>query len=339
MSKLKLMKREDLEKVFEPWENIFHRDVEVGGSSKVNFELDSADNVPDVPHVSINGEKFPMTTEALAETSRAVQFPVPYANRCPSEVLFYNLHYLFSGGASGKARFFLKNNKVVGCREGQPNYQTNLQILENVEKAISLEEILGYSQSTISMQKSGFSVVVNRSFEPVSGDSLFGGIDIFNSISGDYAVEIAPFIFRQVCSNGMIVSEHVGRFTRSKDEEFSVWAQNSAKSALEKIDGEFGRIGKMVEIGIEGDPTSTLRSLFRKFNIPVRTQEEIVGEALVMNNGDGPRTMYDLWNSITRVATHSSKLSFMSSRGLKMVASDMTKLISLCPTCHQLCEN
>ena len=147
-----------------------------------------------------------------------------------------------------------------------------------MEKAIGDEEILGYNPPEISKGHSVFSLVINRSFEPVTGDAFFGGIEVQNSLDGERCIEIAPFVFRQFCANGMIVSENIGRFKRLQDENFDLWAQGSTRRSLQQIDSTFTRIRKLTEVGVEDNTENTLRSIFVKFQIPTKIQKEIVGE-------------------------------------------------------------
>jgi len=339
MPELTLMKRDELEKIFEPCENILHKDVELGGNAKIRFRLTDVEKVQNVPHISINGEEYPLTSSALLEAARTVGVPQAYANRCPSEMIFPHLEHWFGLGGSGKARFFLQNNIVIGCTANTPSYHTNMEILDNVEKVLKSEEILGYHNPSSSLDHSVFSIIVNRNFEAITGDRLFGGIEVQNSVIGERSIEIAPFIFRQVCTNGMIVSESIGRWSRKGDENFGLWAQSATTGSVQRIEGEFHRIKKLTEVPVGERADNTLRSLFLKFGIPTRTQKEIVGEAASMNAGEGPKTMYDIWNSVTRVATHSPKLSLSSARELRCVAGDLVREVSICDHCGSLYES
>jgi hypothetical protein len=333
---LKLMERDELSTALEPFENISHIDMEVGGIKRVHFDLEQVDNVPDVPVITLYGKKYPITSEALNEMAGVGGITQAYARKCPMDVLFYNLEYWWGPAGSGKARFLVKDDKVISCVEGHPMYVTNQQLLESVEKAIGTERILGYANPEIFKAHSVFAVIVNHSFEAVSGDPLFGGIEIQNSLNGAQSIEIAPFVYRQICANGMIVPESIGRFKRSNDENCNLWAQQATKSSLEKIESTFTRIRKLSEVELSKDPANTLQSLFLQFGLPTKTQEEIVGEASVLNDGAGPKSMYDLWNSITRVATHSPRLTTNSSRDLRKVAGHMVHEVSLCGHCGSL---
>lgn len=339
MAELALLKREDLEKVFEPLEKIGHKDFELGSDAIFHLSVQEVGGVPNVPVLVLNRQELPMTSDALAEMAKAVGIPEGYANRCPKDMLFPHLEHWYKGGVQGKVRFFTKEGKIIGCAPSTSSYHTNSEMLEQVEKAVGKEHILGYYQPYSSLDHSLYAVVVDKNFEVSTGDMLFGGIEIQNSILGERSVEIAPFIFRQICVNGAIVSENIGRWSRkSEDSNFASWVQGASVSSLQKIDGEFQRIKRLTEVPIGENPENTLRSLFLKFGIPVRTQREIIGEAVSMNNGEGPKNMYDLWNSLTYVASHSDKVSISSARDLRCVAGDFVHEINVCSHCGSLYE-
>jgi len=335
-----LLKKEDLVEAFKPIEGLSHVDVELGTLSKFRFKTGTVGQAKNVPIITFLDKEYPMTTKAVAEASRLVGIPVNYANKCPSDMLFPHLEHWWGPGGSGRARFYIQNNCVVGCTPNVTSmYHSNMEILQNVEEAIGSDKInvLGYNPPLVTLDQSVFSVVTDQCFEAKTGDMLFGGIEIQNSITGDTAIEIAPFIFRQVCSNGMIVSEGLGRWSRrEEDSNFSSWTYSTSKSATQRISGEFHRIKKLSEVPVGQRADNTLRSLFQKFGISTRTQVEIVGESQATNEGNGPENMYDIWNAITRVATHSSKLSATASRDLRRIAGEVVREVALCPHCSQL---
>lgn len=340
LEEIQLLQKKDMEEAFKPTEGISNVDVELGTLSKFRFKLGAVGQAKNVPIVTFLDKEFPMTTKAVAEAARLVGIPVNYANKCPSDMLNPHLEHWWGPGGSGRARFYIQNGSIVGCSPNVTSkYHSNAEILTIVEEAIGSDKIgiLGYNPPSVSLDQSVFSVVTDQCFEAKTGDMLYGGIEIQNSVTGDTAIEIAPFIFRQVCSNGMIVSEGLGRWSRrEEDSNFSSWAYSASKSATQRIGGEFHRIKKLTEVPVGQRADNTLRSLFQKFGISNRTQVEIVEESQATNEGNGPENMYDIWNAITRVATHSSKLSTTASRDLRWVAGEVVREVSLCPHCSQL---
>lgn len=334
MSQLALMDRQAVEGVLNHMEDISHVDVSLDEDSRIHFSQGS----DATPQVQIGSDQYQMTSDGLFETARGVGIPKTYSEKCPSDLLFQNINYWFSGHGVGKLRFFIQEGKVIGCHHNRPGYYTNMQLLNIADEVIGTDNILGYYQVGGSLQHSMFSIVTNRAFEALVDDPLYGGVQIQNSITGDYGLEVSPYIFRQWCSNGCVTEERTGRWSHRNDGKISIdsWLRPTLNEALHGLTTEFERIRRLTEVPVRGHVSSTLRSLCQKFLIPVRTQSEIVGEAESQNNGAGPETMYDLWNCITKVASHSSRLSYASSRQLQFVAGDVVRETSLCPQCHQI---
>jgi len=332
-TELAIMNREQLVEALAPTEGLSHVDVEMGVTSGISFKQGSGGQ----PIVTLAGEEHEMTTRGLQEAARGVGIPSTYSAKCPIDLLFQNLAFWYSGGCAGKLRFFLQHGVVIGCNANRPKYYSNMRLLEQAEQIIGDNAILGYHQVHTSLDHSAVSVVVNRTFEAVPGDILYGGVTLQNSVIGERRIEITPYIFRQWCSNGAITAENINQWShRNDDGDIGPWVRSSTQSALNALDQEFQQIRRLTEISVEGHVPDTLRSLFRKFGIPVTTQKEIVQTAATQRDGQGPGTMYDIWNSVTRVATHSQRLSTRSSRDLQYVAGQITREYNLCPHCHQL---
>lgn len=333
---LAVMNRDQLEEALKPTEGLTHLDVELGSSSGILFKNEGEGVVT----VVLEGNDYQMTTTGLHEAARGVKLPKSFSDFAPRELLLHNLNYLFTNNATGKLRFFLRDGVVIGAHANRPKYYSNLQMVEAAEEVIGSSNVIGYHQASTTLERSRVAIVANRSFEPIagSGDMLYGGIQFENSIIGEQKIQITPYIFRQWCSNGAYSSENVGQWSHRNDETHDIreWVKSSTDLALQALDTEFGRIQQLTEKSVEGHPIEALRSLFVKFGIPARTQQEIVQAAEGQHDGAGPRTMYDLWNAITRVATHSTKLSVASSCQLQFVAGQVSREVDLCPQCHQL---
>ena len=333
---LKLMTRDQVLAVLAPNEKLTHVDVTLGKDKDIFFKTADQDGAP---VVTLPDGEHPMTSGGLYEAARSVGIPETYSRKCPFDLLYQNLDHWYRGGnATGKLRFLLHEGTVVGVNPNHPQYYNTSELLGAAEEVIGAEHILGYHQVSSNLEFARVCVVTDHVFEAVSGDALHGGLDIQNSIIGQYKIEITPYIFRQWCSNGAITSENISQWSHRNDGDTPIgpWVRNATSSAFSGLNAEFQRIHHLTEVGVEGHVPDTLASIFRRFNIPVRIQKEIVGEAAAQNNGAGPQTMYDLWNCLTRVGTYSSKLSRAGSRALQFVAGDVTKETSLCPSCHQL---
>lgn len=334
---LKLMTREQVNEVLKPTEGLTHVDVELGSTKDIFFKSDEKDG--GVALVTLPDGEHRMTSNGLFEAARGVGIPESYSKKCPLPLLFQNLDHWYRGGNSkGKLRFFLQKGVVVGVNANHPQYYNTSQFLDEVEAVVGKDHVLGYHQVNSSLQFSRVGVVTDQIFEVATGDLLHGGVDIQNCIIGEFKIQVAPYIFRQWCSNGAIASDNISDWSHRSDGESPIepWVRNATSSAIQGLGAEFERIRHLTEISVEGHIPDTLASIFRKFGISVRMKQEIVEEAASQNGGAGPRNMYDIWNAITRVGTYSPRLSRQGARSLQMTAGEITKENSLCPSCHRI---
>jgi hypothetical protein len=335
---LAVMTKDQAVEVLNATEELSHVDVELGLNSEVSFK----EGEEGAATISIKGDEHPVTSLGLQDAARGVHLPGAFYDFAPRELLLHNLNYLYSR-TYGKLRFFLQKGNVIGATVGRSKYYSNVELVEEAEKTIGEGNVLGFHQVSTSLGYSRLGIVADCSFQPIPNnpdDVLYGGIHLETSIIGEKKILITPYIFRQWCSNGSLISENIAQWSRRNegDRDIREWVQASTEQALRAIDTEFVRIRQLTETSVEGHPVEALQSLFIKFGIPVRTQKMIISQAESQNEGRGPSTMYDLWNAITWVATHSSELSVSSCVELQRAAGQVTREVDLCPSCHQLVE-
>ncbi len=337
MSELALMNREAAVSCLEATDGVSHVDLDLDEGSNTNFW--KKENGP--VSMAFSAQEYEMAAGGLEDIARIVGIPKAYAERCPWNLLETHLKYWYSGGAKAKVRLFVKDEKIVGAGASRADYFSNMEMLEHIEEGVGMPNILGYHQVCTGLDYSTAALVVDQKFEPRAGDALYGGIRMQNSILGEHKIEITPYIFRQWCSNGAIVSENIAQWSHKSDDgtDLRSWILNNTQSAVNALDNEFSRIRKLSESKLEGPVDQTLASLFRKFGIPIRTQKQIIEAAEASNDGKGPETAYDLWNAITRTATHSDSLSRSAARTLMGIAGDVSQQYSVCPRCHQICTH
>ena len=335
--KLKVMNKEAAISCLSATDGVTHVDLDLDADSQTNFWKKEDGPIS----MAFAAQEYDMTFEGLEDVARLVGLPKGYVQRCLWHLLEEHLKYWYSGGLKAKARLFVQDQQIVGVGTSRSDYFSNMEMLEHVEEAVGVSQILGYHQVFTGLDYSTAAVVLDQKFEPRVGDALYGGIRMQNSILGEHKIEITPYVFRQWCSNGAIVSENIAQWSRRSNDgsDLRSWVLDNTQSAVNALDNEFSRIRKLADSKLEGSVDQTLASLFRKFGIPVRTQQQIVEAAEASNDGKGPETAYDLWNAITVTATHSDSLSRPAARMLMGVAGEVSQQYSVCPSCHQICNH
>ncbi len=165
--------------------------------------------------------------------------------------------------------------------------------------------------------------IVNRRLEADVrvGDAVQAGVIVSNSEVGMGAVRVQPFIYRLVCSNGMVVEEmvkrkaHVGRIQEAINNSFLI-ASSETQEAEDKalalrlrdqvkacIDEAMfkrilSRLKESTEIPIEGNPAEVIQLAGKFYDF---SNKEKTGILRHLVNG-GELSKYGLSNAVTRTA-------------------------------------
>jgi hypothetical protein len=182
--------------------------------------------------------------------------------------------------------------------------------------------------------------------EPRPHDIINGGIDVVHYLSGDKGTQINCYLRRLVCLNGAtahICGEnrqlrarrlHNGRFDEADmlDQMHRLlteaWAQLN-----DKLDAIKGLLGK------DRMPIEFLRQQRTKFSLNDRVLSAI--ERAIREDELGwTDTQYDIFNALSRVATHEQDLTFRQQRTLNHMAGEFSQQTAhRCDTCGQWVVN
>lgn len=137
--------------------------------------------------------------------------------------------------------------------------------------------------------------------EPAKDDKVYSGVVVMNSEVGASGVRILPQIFRQVCSNGLIVAEnnlsdeHYRRHLYNKDENISEWVMEAFKKSFEVALGKMDLFDKSQRYTVQNPDT-----ILGKVQLKKNDKEKILEE--YQENWQQDESLFGLVNSITTVA-------------------------------------
>ena len=163
--------------------------------------------------------------------------------------------------------------------------------------------------------------IVNKRLQAdvIPGDTVQAGVIVSNSEVGMGAVSIQPFVYRLVCSNGMVVSEmgnrktHVGPVQEAIENSFEIYtseAQEAEEKALAlkirdqaKVAIDKAMFQKVVDRlkdsktqNIDGDPGEIIKLTGKIFDFTNKEQTGILRH--LVEGGD--LSKYGLSNAVTR---------------------------------------
>jgi len=178
MAELNLLTKEQMVTTMDPTQGLTHRDVELGPGGSVRFD-EILEGQP--ARVQLNGEVYQLTDDGLLQAATCVGIPASYTRKCPYHMIRDHLNF-WCDASGKKIRFFLQNGKVIGAYDNHPDYHSNMMLHDNIVVGLGGVDVLGYDMVSTTLDYSRFCVVLDKTFEPKTGDTLFGGISVQNSI-------------------------------------------------------------------------------------------------------------------------------------------------------------
>ena len=200
----------------------------------------------------------------------------------------------------------------------------NLMIAETVLPLFAGSDQYAVISSEVTERKLYFKIVNKRLEADVSvGDTVQAGVIVSNSEVGMGAVNIQPFIYRLVCSNGMVVTEmgnrmrktHVGRLQEAVENSFMIYTSETqeaedkalalqirdhAKAAIDEamFKGVVNTLRSATEVYINGNPGEVIKLAGKVYDFTSTEQTGILRH--LVEGGD--LSKYGLSNAVTRTS-------------------------------------
>lgn len=209
-----------------------------------------------------------------------------------------------------------------------------LQIFAEFVESLGLLAMVDTSKSFFGLDGSGFSVYFHDyEHEVVPGDTIYPGFRYSGSVMGSKAPSLEFYIFRLVCSNGLI--RKMGNYKESlmlRDMEYPVRVQEFLVENIPRALEEALEFASLRDIPVD-DPTKTLYSLSDHLRLGAAKRDDII---YLMDPDNPPETMYDMVNLVTSYANFQSPMMAASLQSAGGRAMDLVRGRSVCSTCHGL---
>lgn len=239
------------------------------------------------------------------------------------ELLSRNINSWFSDmDNSFMVRSFAFSDMNVGRALLSTQYRRidNLMIAETVLSMFAGMSEYEVIETEVTERKLYFKIVNHRMETAVKpGDAVQAGVIVSNSEVGLGAVSIQPFIYRLVCSNGMIATElsnrktHVGKQQNAIEDSFQIYASDTAaaedkalslriRDSIKAAISEemFKKVVQRLKLStkeyIDGDPGEVIRLTGKVYDL---TNKEKTGILRHLVEG-GDLSKYGLSNAVTK---------------------------------------
>ena len=310
------------------------------GGDKESFRLDqSSDRISFI----LGKDEHLLTDEAYIKILRMIGVAESLQSKFPPKVLLPLLNYYFEEHVGDMKCLLTRDREVAGFTKSGVQYVPNIKLLEAVEFALNRKFSNGvpliYHHVHNDLHMTQFAVVSPRAEHIVEGrgvregDAVNFGIQLQNSILGELPVVVSGYVYRLVCTNGMISSDSVFKFSRRiRSQTVPSWVEDACLQAADKAELEFTRLNTLADIKLDEHAGSVVRGLFREFQLS-REQRDAITEQLV---NEGSDTLYDVYNAITAVANDERVATTpMHIRQLQQAAGILSQHHEFCPSCYR----
>lgn len=290
------------------------------------------------------------TTEARDDLLHVVGIPKALATSTPEKLLVPVVEHQL-GGMDRLVVVSDEENGLRTVRQGK-------DLMPTLEPARTLEAIqeqfpeVLYQQAAVDPQTFQADVLAithdqvqrleeylqpgQHSSLPRGGDPFRAGVHVRFSPLGTTDPLIQPYMVRLVCTNGAVHQEYMARWGRGYGEgdELYQWFREGLEHAAGSLNPIMNRYAGMVgeELPQDGEQRMlAVEGMIRAARLP-RTMSTAVRDMAIANP---PRTLYDVWNMLTRVATHHTsnfgeQLRRMTTAGTLVEPEQHHRF---CPTC------
>lgn len=298
-------------------------------------------NLTDFGHLATGKNEFPLTFDGLDQFAASVRIPKNFFRELEADLrsIISNRRFmsaLVDGKIPREIRINLNHDKqIIGFDDPHLLRISPMKLMDvlcsSIPRSLTAEEI------KISKAKFSSKRVIISCFspekisEPRPGDIINGGIDVVHDITGNTATTVLCYLRRLVCQNGAIShicsEERQLRTRRLNNNRFD--ENDMLKQIGDRFREAWGQIdSKLTAVASLLDKKRTSLEFLRRersrFSLNNRMLNAI-DQAITQDELGPTDTQYDVFNALSRVATHYEPLSFRQRRTLSHMAGEFSQ--------------
>lgn len=309
--------------------------LELTLGDKIGFGVGGKDNGININHPKGTTNLSPA---ALGNLLAFIGFPRTYLNKLPKEeaaqLIIPHLEYWYSNELAGKALRLLtvEDSAIMAIPKANFKHVKISEVVSAVKNVLG-KEIAGYHKPWIGATDFNFSVLTPREVTVAKDHVYNAGIRVRHSINGEVSTTVAPYLFNQWCTNGATTEHALPAWKRrNQKEDIGIWLQRTITGASKLFDTEVSKLQELCGIKVGKETSKILDSVLQQSLVPKGLQKEVRNTLI----DDGAKDMYDIYNILTKVDTHSNFDDHRNSKGiLDHVAAHLANHSKLCPVCHK----
>jgi hypothetical protein len=280
---------------------------------------------------------------------RLAGFPEAVINRYPIPLMLEPLNWGFQHRAGDKVKAFVQNDHLVAFVKPNLELVSTQKLLDTIFKVVGedalverLDHNLQYTNCSILVPTKSREWTDERLQAKLApgtherlNDVVCGGITFQNSIMGESTMEVTGYVYRLICSNGMISAESKFKWSRKTETvELSTWFEEHVRACYESIDHEFDKIEQLIQTPIvEGHRAQVLTNVFQEYELSDKMRHAVLARMA----DEPPRHMWDVVNAITNIANDEEYADNPHTiRRIQTIGGDISTKLHVCEACYSV---
>jgi hypothetical protein len=156
---------------------------------------------------------------------------------------------------------------------------------------------------------------------------------------GQYPLEIAGYLLKQICTNGAVSTEASFRYQRRPGKEDPMnWLSEMTSKVVAELDKVTEKYLATASVNVDNHVSEVVRSIYERYHVPLEAREYIDGRLI----NEGATSLQDVIDAITWVASHpeAGPVALADNprltRRLMAAGGAVSEHPSFCQACHRV---
>lgn len=271
-------------------------------------------------NINFGNTKMPMSAFATSGMCGKLKVPVVYFNRCAAENKHLASMNINNWLTDDSRDFMLRtyDGRIRGCLSASYSKFDAPDLLTAVDEALGMENYK-LKGSFINEERLHLRLV-EKEMLPIEGEDLFAGITIDSSDIGRSGLYVQFFIYKQVCTNGLIVPKSSGRLFRQK--HIGISSEEFKEGLLEGLT-KFDEIREnTIELIKRNKEIPTGEEILDEIKEKTKLTDEVIEDVIYLVDSSYDRSRWGIINGITEIAQNYSLERRLQ---LEAIAGEMLK--------------
>lgn len=263
-------------------------------------------------------KKMPMSTVTTSGFCGKLKIPVTYFNRCAESNKVLAAQNVNNWLHNDNRQFMIRGykNYARGCLSSSYSKFDAPEILKTFDEALDVSQ---YKLKGAFINEERMHIrLVEKEMLPIEGEDLFAGITLDSSDIGRSGLYVRFFIWKQICTNGLIIPKSSGELFRQK--HIGITSEEFGNGLIEGFK-KFNSIKtRMIDVINETKQIPTNDDIAEEIKHLTSFTDEDIEEIMVLADTRYDRSRWGVINGMTQVA---QKYTLEKRLALEQIAGEM----------------